>query len=137
MAISSRLAFCVPVVLLAAACGVPPTAPSDVAPVPAASAAPSTTSEVKPDADRATGGPGSSGSLACRLPAPVKSDDPCKSDADCGPSSPCHATACVAKAKSQTPGPDTICTKSLECDSADANRCGCYEGRCALIPPSP
>jgi hypothetical protein len=28
-----------------------------------------------------------------------------------------------------------MCTMSIECDSVDVNRCGCLEGRCALIPP--
>lgn len=72
----------------------------------------------------------------CRLPAPVVSDDACVIDADCGVSEPCHARACVAKAKSRPPGPDTVCTRELVCTSADVNRCGCLEGRCALIPPS-
>ena len=30
----------------------------------------------------------------------------------------------------------TICTRQMACDSVDANRCGCLEGRCSLIPPS-
>jgi hypothetical protein len=70
----------------------------------------------------------------CKLPEPRKSDDACTTDADCGVSEPCHARACVAKAKSNPPGPTTTCTRNLVCDSADANRCGCFEGRCALIP---
>lgn len=72
----------------------------------------------------------------CRLPAPVKSDDACASDADCGPSEPCHARACVARQKSRPKGPDTMCTMKLDCASVDVNRCGCFEGRCALIPPN-
>jgi hypothetical protein len=72
---------------------------------------------------------------ACRLPAAKKSDDACKSDADCGPSDPCHAKACVAKAKSKPKTADTMCTMMLGCETADANRCGCFEGRCSLIPP--
>jgi len=72
---------------------------------------------------------------ACRLPQPLRSDDACKSDAECGPSSPCHAKACVAASKARPPTPDTMCTQSIECDSIDVNRCGCLEGRCALIPP--
>ena len=71
----------------------------------------------------------------CRLPAPKKSDDACKIDADCAPSDPCHAKACVAKAKSKPRTPDIMCTSMLACETADANRCGCLEGRCALIPP--
>lgn len=80
--------------------------------------------------------PGSAPAPACRLPAPVKSDDACSSDADCGPSEPCHAHACVAKAKAKPRTPDTMCTMKLDCASVDVNRCGCFEGRCALIPPS-
>ena len=71
---------------------------------------------------------------ACKLTEPKKSDDACATDTDCGVSDPCHARACVAKAKSNPPGPATTCTRNLVCDSADANRCGCFEGRCALIP---
>jgi hypothetical protein len=72
---------------------------------------------------------------ACRLQAAKKSDDACKIDADCAPSDPCHAAACVAKAKSKPRTPDTMCTMMMACETADANRCGCLEGRCALIPP--
>jgi hypothetical protein len=71
----------------------------------------------------------------CKLPAPKKSDDACTTDADCAPSVPCHAPACVARAKAVPKTPDTICTMMLDCGSADVNRCGCLEGRCALIPP--
>ncbi len=74
---------------------------------------------------------------ACRLPAPRVSEDACTTDADCGPSDPCHAQACVAAAKARPPTPETICTRSLDCNSADVNRCACYEGRCALVPPNP
>jgi hypothetical protein len=71
----------------------------------------------------------------CHLPAAKKSDDACKADVDCSPLDPCHAKACVARAKSKPRTPDTMCTTIAVCDSADANRCGCFEGRCALIPP--
>lgn len=119
-----------------AACA-PPAAPPDgvgsVAPLPAepaASGQPAATSG-------RTFNPGRPmGADACRLPQPLRSEDSCSTDADCGPSSPCHAKACVAAAKAQRPTPDTMCTQSLECDSADVNRCGCLEGRCALIPPA-
>jgi len=74
-------------------------------------------------------------SFRCHLPAPKLSDDPCGTDADCGVSAPCHAPACVARAKSNPADASTMCTRKLVCNSADANRCGCYEGRCALIPP--
>jgi hypothetical protein len=92
-----------------------------------------------PAADNPGGNPGepkpNPTQRACHLPAAKKSADACKSDADCGPSDPCHAQACVAKAKSKPKTPDTMCTMMMSCDTADANRCGCFEGRCALIPP--
>jgi hypothetical protein len=71
----------------------------------------------------------------CKLAEPRKSDDACTTDADCGVAEPCHAKACVAKAKSNPPTPTTTCTRNLVCDSSDVNRCGCFEGRCALLPP--
>jgi hypothetical protein len=71
----------------------------------------------------------------CRLPAPQKSQDACTTDADCGPSEPCHAKECVARARSKPRTPDTVCTEIFECGTTDANRCGCFEGRCSLIPP--
>ena len=86
--------------------------------------------------------PGKPGDLApdathrvCHLPAAKKSDDACKLDADCAPSDPCHARACVARARSKPRTPDIMCTMMMACETADANRCGCLEGRCALIPP--
>lgn len=72
--------------------------------------------------------------FGCMLPAPLASKDACAADADCGVSEPCHAPACVGKAHSHPPSPTTTCTRNLVCSSADANRCGCFEGRCALIP---
>ncbi len=72
---------------------------------------------------------------SCKLAAPKISEDSCNTDSDCGVSAPCHAEACVAKSKSDPPKPDTMCTMSLACHTADANRCGCYQGHCALIPP--
>ena len=71
----------------------------------------------------------------CHLPAPKKSDDACKVDADCAPSDPCHARACVAKAKSKPRTPGIMCTMIMGCETADANRCGCFQGQCSLIPP--
>jgi hypothetical protein len=73
----------------------------------------------------------------CRLDAPKLSADPCKTDADCAPSALCHAPECVAKRKAPPPDPNVMCTRDLHCATADANRCGCHQGRCALIPPSP
>jgi hypothetical protein len=102
-----------------AAPGQPPTPATPAAPEPGNPA------ENKPEGPQ----------RACHLPSAKKSEDACKTDADCGPSDPCHANACVAKAKSKPKTPDTMCTMMLGCETADANRCGCFEGRCALIPP--
>jgi len=74
--------------------------------------------------------------FACRLPAPVRSDDTCAADAECAASTPCHARACVGRANARPADATTICTRQMACDSVDANRCGCLEGRCSLIPPS-
>ena len=80
---------------------------------------------------------GNGPNLSCKLPAPVKSEDACSKDADCAPSVPCHARACVAAEKAQPRTPDMVCTTIADCQSADTNRCSCYEGRCALVPPGP
>jgi hypothetical protein len=101
--------------VLAAACGADPVPPpTPPAPSASASAAPA---------------------AGCRLPAPKKGGDPCTTDADCGPAEPCHAKECVARARSKPRTADTVCTMILECNTTDTNRCGCFEGRCALIPP--
>jgi len=71
----------------------------------------------------------------CRLPAPHKSGDACKTDADCGVSDPCHAHECVGKSRSRPPDAQTICTQIMDCHSADRNPCVCLEGVCALVPP--
>jgi hypothetical protein len=73
----------------------------------------------------------------CQLPAPKKGVDPCTTDADCASSTPCHAYQCVTKAKCEDWGGSYVCTNIMLCDTADANRCGCFEGRCSLIPPPP
>jgi hypothetical protein len=62
------------------------------------------------------------------------SDDPCASDDECAPATPCHADRCVAKSKATLPSPGQACTMMMACHSADANRCGCYQGHCALTP---
>ncbi|MDC0748258.1 hypothetical protein [Polyangium mundeleinium] len=74
------------------------------------------------------------GPFVCSLPAPVKSDDACTKDADCAPSVPCHARACVAASRAEPRKPDTVCSMMADCQSADVNPCMCYEGRCALVP---
>lgn len=92
--------------------------------------------EGRPDEPRPGPSASSAPALACRLPAPLESQDPCSADADCAPSEPCHARACVARAKADPPKPDTICTQSMECATVDANPCRCHRGVCALVPPS-
>ncbi|APR80352.1 Hypothetical protein A7982_05699 [Minicystis rosea] len=124
---------------LAASCAEPPPQPP-LPPGPIVTSAATSSPPVGTGAPPGLGQPNqpSQPSLKppeCRLPAPVKSTDACSSDADCGVSDPCHAHACVAKAKSRPKTPDTMCTMVMDCASADVNRCGCLEGRCALIPP--
>ncbi|MFT3768815.1 MAG: hypothetical protein QM820_25505 [Minicystis sp.] len=112
---------------LGASCTEPPPQPPSIPPRPIATGQP-----IVPAA--ATDQPAPA-MPSCRLPAPVKGGDACATDADCGVSDPCHAHACVAKAKSRPKTPDTMCTMMMDCASADVNRCGCFEGRCSLIPP--
>lgn len=113
----------------------PPAAPVIVTaspPAPVPLVAPPPTPEIvtaSPPAPVPLGPP-----FRCRLPAPRLSEDACATDADCAVDAPCHARACVAKAKGNPPTPQTMCTRQMVCDSVDANRCGCHEGRCALIP---
>jgi hypothetical protein len=73
----------------------------------------------------------------CSLCAPLPSTDACTTDADCAPSTPCHAAACVAKAKAVPRKPDQICTMMMGCQTADANACTCWKGTCALTPRKP
>jgi hypothetical protein len=111
---------------LVACCAAPPP------PVPPAGASPATPPVPTAALVATAGAPPTL--PACRLPAPVKGPDACAADADCGPSDPCHAHACVARARSRPPTPDTMCTMMMDCASTDANHCGCLEGRCALVP---
>ncbi len=124
--------------LIAAACSSQP--PAD-APEPkpgeqpaSAATAPSSAASVKASAAPLPIGTGANAN--CRLPAPKVSADSCEKDADCGVSAPCHAPACVGIANANPPKNYTMCTMSLMCETADANRCGCFEGHCALIPPA-
>ena len=116
----------------------PPAGVPEPAPTPASEPTPSVVHS-EPAAPPPADSPGETSPdptrRACHLPAAKKSEDACKTDADCGPSDPCHAKACVAKARSKPMTPDTMCTTMLVCESVDANRCGCFESRCALIPP--
>jgi hypothetical protein len=76
----------------------------------------------------------------CSLCEPVLSNDPCASDDDCAPATPCHATRCVAKANAEPRKPDTMCTQELRCDAIEANACACVkgsgktQGACAMVP---
>ena len=73
----------------------------------------------------------------CALCDPLVSEDVCKVDADCAAATPCHATACVAKAKAEPRAAGTQCTQMFACASVDANPCGCHLGHCALVPRPP
>jgi hypothetical protein len=116
------------------------TTPPQPLPDPTASAA-AHSPAIPPPVDTLPSVPGNPGDIpptthrVCHLPAVKKSDDACKIDADCAPSDPCHAKACVAKAKAKPRTPEVMCTMMMGCETADANRCGCFEGRCSLIPP--
>lgn len=70
----------------------------------------------------------------CSLCRPVVSDDPCTKFEDCAPDALCHAKRCVAKAKAPAPRSDVSCTQDFQCDAIEANACGCFEGKCALMP---
>ena len=130
------------------ACGAASSSPQDPAasPDPGAAGPPPVVIAPPPPGSADPGNPGAGASTPpspstpppreCKLPAPKKSGDPCQTDADCGPSVPCHAPACVSKAKSPPRPLNMMCTQSYGCDTADANRCGCFEGSCALIPPT-
>ncbi len=74
------------------------------------------------------------GAKKCGLTEPLKSEDACSADADCGPSDPCHAHACVAAAKAKPRPADAMCTEMMDCKSTDANDCRCLEGVCAHVP---
>ena len=84
----------------------------------------------QPDAGLATTGPKLCG---CGLCDPLFSDDACANDSDCAPSTYCHADACIAKAKAPARPKNVMCTEMMKCASADANACGCMQGKCALF----
>ncbi|HQY60290.1 MAG: hypothetical protein IPF92_10230 [Myxococcales bacterium] len=115
--------------------GPAPSPPTSPAPSSSASSAGSAATDAGEAAPKAARPPRVTLPLCgCALCAPVVSEDACTQDADCAPATPCHAEACVAKAKAKAPTPRTSCTMILRCDSVDANTCGCLEGRCALYP---
>jgi hypothetical protein len=131
---------------LAAACGpaaatgpgtvVAPT-DADAGLVPAAlpdAAVADNPGKTPPVADSVDSGPAGPKLCGCALCEPLFSDDACASDADCAPSANCHADACVAKAKAPARPKNVMCTQILKCGSADANSCGCVQGKCALSP---
>jgi hypothetical protein len=78
------------------------------------------------------GSTGDAGACGCHVCAPVVSNDACTTDADCAPSQPCHAPACVGKANAQPRTPGQMCTQQLICTTVDANACGCVHGKCTL-----
>lgn len=71
--------------------------------------------------------------LGCQPFDPIPSQDACNVANDCAPSSPCHATSCVAAAKAPSPSPNAQCTMKLVCKSIDVGRCDCVNGMCALV----
>ncbi|WP_394846487.1 hypothetical protein LZC95_03355 [Pendulispora brunnea] len=111
----------------------PPPATVDVPPAGSASSEAPATSAPAASGTASTSTPKQCG---CSLCEPVVSEDACSTDADCAPSVPCHAPACVAKAKAVPRKPDTMCTMMMACTSADSNTCGCLKGKCALYPKS-
>ncbi len=128
-------------ILTFGACGgSPPPAPTTTTmTVPAASAPPvasvAPAAPVPPSASSAAPGASPKGKLCgCSLCEPAISEDACSADADCAPSTPCHAEQCVAKAKAIPRKPGEMCTMLMNCASADANACGCFKGKCALTP---
>ena len=70
----------------------------------------------------------------CALCEPILSADPCKTADDCAPATPCHATACVAKAKAEPRSPNLACTEIFQCNAIEANSCACVDGKCAIAP---
>ena len=70
----------------------------------------------------------------CKLCAPVVSDDPCNTDADCAPEKPCHAQRCIAASNVTKPATPPMCTRIMLCHTTDANACTCLKGKCALAP---
>jgi len=95
------------------------------------------TPKVPTTSDKPSNGGTSEPNFACRLPSPVPSEDTCTKDADCAPSVPCHARACVAASKATPRTPDIMCSMNIDCQSADVNPCSCYQGHCALVPKNP
>ncbi len=104
-------------------------ATTDAVPVIAAPVADASIGQTRTLTDSVVAGPKLCG---CGLCDPLPSGDGCKVDTDCAPETPCHATACVAKAKSTPRTKDIMCTEEVRCVSADANTCGCLAGVCTL-----
>ncbi len=89
---------------------------------------------VTPVGERSVDDAATAGLCGCKLCAPVVSADACSTDADCAPSTPCHARECVARSKATPRTSGLKCTMNLVCDSADVNQCGCVNKRCTLSP---
>jgi hypothetical protein len=103
-------------------------------PPSASSPTPTATSTSSDDADGGVKWLGGQRLCGCKLCAPVVSDDACSSDADCAPEEPCHAKRCVGTANAKGLGTKAMCSRIMMCHTTDANSCGCYNGKCALVP---
>ncbi|MEZ4295427.1 MAG: hypothetical protein R3B70_10660 [Polyangiaceae bacterium] len=102
----SSLLIALPITIAALSACSPPPPPNDGGATGPASTGDVSTSNTEPaptagaTGDTSAVATGDPLNFECRVPAPVKSEDKCTTDADCGVSDPCHAHACVAKAKS-------------------------------------
>jgi hypothetical protein len=124
----------VPVLLVACT---PSKSPDGVTIAPVTgSAKPTGSGSPIPSAAPSAAAPAGPKLCGCTLCEPLPSGDACTSDADCAPSIPCHAPACVAKAKAEPRAADQMCTQELRCGTADTAACGCVRGFCALYPKS-
>lgn len=146
----TRFPLLVSAVMVAGACSnTPPASPAQPATTirlvsPPAASSGSETSEPARSADVSSPDPATTAAspdaqsgehkCGCAPCEPIKSLDPCQTDADCAPSALCHATACVAVAKAPPrPAGPVMCTKNLVCNSTDVARCGCVDNLCALV----
>lgn len=146
----ARCSLLVSAVMVTGACSnTPPSSPAQPATTirlvsPPAAPSGSETSGPAPSAEAPSPAPAATAArpdaqseerkCGCAPCEPIKSMDPCQTDADCAPSALCHATACVAVAKAPPrPAGPVMCTKNLVCNSTDVARCGCVDNLCALV----
>lgn len=71
---------------------------------------------VTPVGERSVDDAATAGLCGCKLCAPVVSADACSTDADCAPSTPCHARECVARSKATPRTSGLNCTMNLVCE---------------------